>query len=69
MRVKKAVYERINDMLVDGKRSFPHVKEAFPEISDDVLFGIYLRKVHHDARASLRKISALKLRIDHLYQS
>ena len=69
MRLKKAVYDRINELLVDGKKSFPAVMAEYPDISEDVLFGVYLRKAHHDARASLRKISSLKLRIDQLYYS
>jgi len=69
MRLKKAVYEKINDMLQNGKASFPSILAAYPDLSEDVLFGVYLRKAHHDARASLRKISALKLRIDQLYYS
>lgn len=69
MRLKKAVYDRINELLTDGKNSFPAVKAEYPDISEDVIFNVYLRKAHHDARASLRKISALKLRIDQLYYS
>lgn len=67
MRIKRSVFEKINELLTDGQESFPVVKKAFPDIPDDTIHGINLRKAHHDARSSLRKISALKLRIDHLY--
>lgn len=69
MRIEKAVYEKMNEMLTRGRESFPSIQERFPEMSDEFIFNVYLRKAHHDARSSLRKISSLKLRIDQLYHS
>lgn len=67
MRIKRETYEKVNDLLVAGTASFADIKLAYPELLEEVIHAIYLRKAHHDARSSLRKISALKLRIDHLY--
>lgn len=68
MRIIRATFERINDLLVDGCKSFPAVHAVYPDIPDDILYDIYLRKAHHDARSSLRKISALKLCTAHFYK-
>lgn len=68
MRIIRATFEKINDLLVDGCRSFPAVHAVYPDIPDDILYDIYLRKAHHDARSSLRKISALKLCTAHFYK-
>ncbi len=69
MRIKRNLFDKINELLTDGRNSFQLIQESFPDIDDDLLYQIYLRKAHHDARCSLRKISNLKLRIDHLYNS